>query len=196
MVVLALDLSTTSTGYAVFKGTKLVTHGLIKPKVKGISKMKYPQGVYNKIVNISQQVKDLVAEVEPDMIVIEEINRGVNRISQKSLDALHFFVMDYVKMVDEDLFNKLTYIDSDGAKGWRNILGLKLSAEDKEDNKLAREHNKINKMDQVPIITKKDLAQRFVNSKYKLDLDVQINKTDSDICDAIALGDAFINKKA
>jgi hypothetical protein len=138
-------------------------------------------------------LKDLIAEHSPDVIVIEEVNRGINRIAQKSLDALHFFVLDYLCLLSTDWLDKIVYVDSNGAKGWRGALGLRLSEEDKKFNKDIRNKNKKSKLKYAPIDWKV-LSQRFVNDKFKLKFDVVNNTSDADICDAIALGVAFLEK--
>lgn len=201
MITLCLDLSTNSTGWAIFEDGKLKEYGALKPKVKGISAMKYPEGAYNRIIDISDKVKDLVADKNPDKIVIEEVNRGINRIAQKSLDALHFFVLDRLLLVDPMVFKKLAYCDSNGKKGWRGKLDLKLDEQDKEWNRNAREFNKKNSADikkglkkSLDIIDWKDLSLRYVNKKFKLNLDKD-EAGHVDIADAIAMGASLFHKK-
>ena len=156
MTLLTLDLSTNSTGWATFnlKTKKLISYGVLKPKVKGISKMKYPESALYKILDLSTLIRDLIEQVKPTMVLIEEVNRGVNRISQKSLDALHFFVLDIIRCVNGKTLDIVQYTDSDGRSGWRKILKLKLSDEDKKHNATARKYNKKNKL-KKPIINKK-----------------------------------------
>lgn len=199
-ITLALDLSTTSTGFAVFEGKKLIDHGVIKPSYKGLYKLKYPEGAYRRIVSISEQVCTLIMGMNPDHIVIEEVNRGINRIAQKSLDALHFFVIDRIMSIDEEFMNKSSYMDSNGAKGWRGKLGIRLSKEDKEANKKARAYNKRHKKDikagvkeEKPIVDWKVLAQRYVNKKFKTKYNVIKVKSHADVVDAIALGWAYLS---
>jgi len=188
--LLALDLSTKSTGYAIFdlKTKKLLEYGNIKPKsFKGISKFKYPAAAYYRIVSIADQVNDLVLEVEPSEIIIEEINRGISRLGQKSLDALHFFVLDYLNVIDSKWLEKVKYKDSNGKTGWRGDLGLKLSKEDKEHNKKAKK-NKAKKVDW------KKLAERYVNAKFNTKFDVWKNTSDADVVDAICIGLSYFSK--
>lgn len=201
MKLLCLDLSTSCTGYALFEDGKLKRYGIIKPKVKGISSLKYPEGAYHRIIDVSDRVRDLVAEIGPDEILIEEINRGINRIGQKSLDALHFFVIDRLFVLDPLEVKKIKYKDSNGKKGWRGDLGLKLDNQDKLYNKEAREFNKKNKTaikngdkEELPIIDWKDLSIRYCNKTYKMDLKVD-NSGDADIADAVAMGSAFLKSK-
>ncbi len=189
--LLSLDLSTTCTGWAIHEGEKLVDYGRIKPKVKGVTKLKYPVQQLRKMQSLADQIEILILEKKPDLIVIEEVNRHKNRISGKTLDGLHWLVL--LKFSEEDL-EKVVYMDSDGSHGWRKVLNLQLTDADKQINK---EHKKLNKKiakgeTKLPIINKKHLACRMVNYVYKTTFDVDLNSTDSDVVDAIGLGLGYI----
>lgn len=197
-IVLALDMSTSSTGYALFdRETKtLIKSGRMKPKVAGIHKHKYPKAALFVILDMAKRIADLITETKPDWIVIEEVNRGINRIGQKSLDALHFFVLSHMyALADASIYlDRVSYIDSNGKKGWRGMLGLKLSDQDKQVNAEIRLHNrKKSTKKKAPLIDWKVLAQRYVNTKFKTSFNVWENPGDNDECDAIALGDAWCN---
>lgn len=193
--LLALDLSTTSTGYAVFNlETKgLVDYGLIVPKIPGIHKLRYPKAALLRIIDVSKKVADLVAEINPDQIVIEEVNRGVNRISQKSLDALHFLILYFLKLKDDFILDKVCYIDSNGKCGWRGVLDLKLTEMDKIRNGEARKAKKKSKLKPV-VVTWKHLASRYVKAAYDLDFDVDKEEGNADLVDAICLGTAYFKQ--
>lgn len=180
MKLLSLDLSTSNSGFAVFdvKKKKLIRSGQLRAKIKGISKMRYPENAFHKCLHISAQIGDLVAEEKPDIIVIEEVNRGINRIAQKSLDALHFFVLQ--ACFSEDLFPKLQYVDSNGAKGWRGQLGITIK---KKYPHLKGASAKWKKA-----------AEEFVNKKFKKNFDVENNKRDADEVDAICVGWSVCSK--
>lgn len=192
-VIISLDMSTTCTGWSTFKpdGT-LINYGIIKPQVKGLSKLTYPKKQLRICQNIADQIEKLVFDklTENGIIVIEEINRHKNRMSGKTLDALHAIVWD--RFGDHaGWLDSIRYIDSDGKTGWRTRLGkyMTLSDADKEHNKEARKLNKILKgKDKIPLVTKKTLACRFVNRVYNQKFDIIANKTDEDICDSIGLG--------
>jgi len=201
--LLALDLSTSVTGWAFFEEGVLVDHGIIVPKVKGVTKMGYPEKQLAKMRDISVKVFDLLVLKDPDHIVVEEVNRGISRIGQKSLDALHFIILDEIDKMNiySDFFSRLSYYDSNGKDGWRTHLKMRLSKEDKDYNKMAREYNKKNakkiKAGAAPrrdIVDWKNLAIRFVNENHKLDLDKR-EKGSGDIADAICLGTAFLRHK-
>ena len=198
--LLALDLSTKNTGFAVFDlDTELpIEYGGIKPEVKLISKMKYPEGAYHRMTSVANKINDLVLRVEPEVIIIEEVNRGINRIAQKSLDALHFFVLDYLHFLNPLWLPRVIWKDSNGRTGWRgaSALNLKQSDADKDYNKKARAFNKskkrkTQKLKKLPIIDWKVLAERYVRTKYGLDFDVVANPFDSDTCDALCVGSSY-----
>lgn len=62
MTILSLDISTTSTGYAVFKDQKLISYGVIAPAGKTLTR----------IEKIADEVNLLMLEHEPDIIYAEE----------------------------------------------------------------------------------------------------------------------------
>lgn len=192
-MLLSLDLSTTATGWALWelKHKALNRYGVFRPKVKGISKLSYPKAQLAKMRNMTLQIVELV-EATPQIkrIVIEEVNLGKNRISQKTLDGLHYILVDRLG----DKVDLVFYKDSDGPKGWRTNLDLKLSENDKKLNKMRRVQNKKHaKGDKkAHIINRKDLACRFVNKTYGLKLDASQKSTDGDLADAIGLGHAIL----
>ena len=62
MVILSLDISTKSTGYAIFQDDKLVTYGIIAPTGE----------VITRIEKIADAVNSLMLEYKPDIIYAEE----------------------------------------------------------------------------------------------------------------------------
>lgn len=199
--LLSLDLSTTCSGFAKLDmDTKaLITYGVLKPnfknpKRKGISQFMYPQIQLFKMRELAQQVIDLI-DPTVEKIVIEEINRGKNRLGQKVLDGFHFIVLD--RMKESDLF-KVQYFDSDGKDGWRSAKGLalQLSDLDKMINKERRTFNKKlgKETREMPVITQKTLACRFVNKQFGLHLDDDSDSSHADIADAIGLGWFYLTK--
>ena len=193
---MALDLSTASSGYSLWdipsKG--LLKYGVLKPNVprkKKGDQIVLLQKKLDRMKSIAAQIKVLIQAAKVDVIIIEEINRGKNRLGQKTLDGFHYIV----QMTIQDHLHKVGYIDSDSHSGWRTTLGLSLSPIDKKLNLVARKFNKkrIKGTKKMPIVNKKTLAQRYVNEQYNLDFNVDQRPTDSDICDAIGLGHAFLN---
>lgn len=198
--LLTLDLSTTCTGWAVFclKTKKLLDYGTIKPVKKGMSKLDYPTKQLRVMQNIAGQIMDLIYKqdgvFEPPlsknklhMILIEEVNLHKSRMTGKTLDGMHWILMN---MLDPNYIDRVRYRDSDGPNGWRTRLNLRLTENDK---KLNAERKKINKKKKkgtkdLVIINKKHLAARYVNSALKTNFDVDKNPNDNDIVDSIGLG--------
>lgn len=203
-LLLSLDLSTTCTGYALFDITtkELVAHGFIKPDFRnpikrGIITYTYPRAQIYKLRELVNQIMtdETLKLKEVKYIVIEEVNRGISRLPQKTLDGYHFMLLN---AMDDATLDKVRYVDSDGKCGWRSRgtgLSLQLSEQDKLLNK---ENKKINKKasrgHKVPIITQKHLACRLVNKKFNLNLDVDARAEDSDMADAIGLGLYYVTK--
>lgn len=194
-ILLALDLSTTCTGYAIFKinDKSLVTYGTLKPSTKGISKLTYPKQQLTKMIDLSLQIRSVIENYKPSKIVIEEIAGSKQRLGQKVLDGLHWILLMHV----QEYIEIISYYDVSGLDGWRTHLGLKLTDADKLANKEAKKLNKTlgRGVTKLPEYGPKDLACRHVNSKFGLGLDPQMNQFDADIGDAVSLGDAFLTFK-
>lgn len=195
MILLALDLSTKNSGWAFFVDDKLHSHGYVTHKIPGLHKMKYPEGALHKILDMAFQIRELVLFIKPDLIVIEEVNKGKNRISQKSLDALHFFVLEELRQHTDDIFNKIKYIDSDGRTGWRPTLAIKLNDLDKEYNKMVRKLYRGQKARlKKEVLGPKHLACRYVNKLLGFSFNHVKNEPDGDMADSICIGLGYIKK--
>lgn len=194
MILLSLDLSTTCTGWSVheIETAKLITYGTLKPNLKEVKDLEYPEQQLRKMMDLSIKINGLIKNYKPDFIVIEEIAGSRSRMTQKTLDGLHWIMclynIEYVKI--------MSFFDVSGLDGWRTLLGIKLSEQDKILNKEARKLNKTVKSDQqIHIIDMKDLACRYVNEKYGLSLDPVANQYDNDIGDSVAMASAWIKFK-
>lgn len=183
--LLTIDLSTSCTGWAFWIDGRLDSYGTIIPKVKGISKLVYPMSSLRRIISIAASLRKLTVEKNPDKIYIEEVNRGISRLTQKSLDAMHYFVL--LNLAIDGQYDKLRYIDSDGRTGWRTILGLRLTKEQRAANKKRSKNTKK--------LTKKHLACTYVNATLGTSFDVDANPKDADIVDAIGIGLAIFKAK-
>lgn len=197
-VLLSLDLSTTCTGWAKLDlDTKeLLEYGSMYPEIKnpvkkGVPTYEYPEWQVLKLRALSDQVLKLIDE-DVEQIVIEEINRGKNRLGQKVLDGFHFVLLE--RMASERV-KTVFLIDSDGKIGWRSQNGLKLqlSTFDKETNKKNKKLNKklAKGLKKLPVVTQKTLAVRYVNKRYELTL---TEEDDSDAADAIGLGTFVVDR--
>lgn len=197
--LLALDLSTTCTGWAVFdiETRKLIRYGSIKPSTRyndiHVTKYKYPQQQLLKMINLSEQIRELIHLNQPTKIVIEEIAGSKQRLGQKVLDGLHWIVL----YLNQEIIPIVSFYDVSGLSGWRTDLKLRLNEADKINNK---ENKKTNKklgkgVSKLPIVDWKTLACRHVNSKYGLNLNPEVNQSDSDVGDAISIGDAYLSHR-
>lgn len=176
MRLLALDLSTSSTGIATFQDGKLTEYYCNSfSDLKKSQKTGYPHDSLARIRRMVGATLDIIEAQRPDVIYIEEINRGCNRIAQKTLDGLHYVLLNAMK--PEDVV-KVKFMDSDGATGWRSPAGLNL--------RLTPEQSKANKkLKGSKKITKKDLALAFVESHFGIGL---AGPGSEDIADAICMG--------
>ena len=196
--LLSLDMSTTCTGWSEFDYEEgvLSTWGIVKPKVKGITKMKYPEAPLMRIKSVTEKIMDLIdySPHLPGIILIEEISGSKNRMGQKTLDGLHWHVLNALN--DRELLDRVRYYDVTGADGWRTHLRLKLSPEDKVHNKQAKEVNKslAKGIPKIPEVNVKTLSCRFANKHYGLDLDHNVRKEDADLADSICMAHAFMHE--
>lgn len=190
MTILALDLST-ETGWAVFDNKrKLVKYGTLKHKVEGKESPyntvaeSYPYNYTHAAKMIALLIDMIVSVYQPSVVVIEETNRGKSRLSQKLLEYIHY-------AVSEELLNRMplqiVYMDT---SRWRHIVGMCLTKEDKENNKLVKAGKK-KEMKLKGKITKKHLSVRMVRELYNID----VKLCDNNACDAILLGHAYLRNK-
>jgi Holliday junction resolvasome RuvABC endonuclease subunit len=184
MRVLGLDLST-KTGYAVVDSSD----GLIAyDKLEYSTDESFPLEEY-RYIHISQRiasgVRDVLGKYPTDAIVIEQVNLGRNRHSQKFLDFIHYAVLQMLR--DVDYKGIVAYADT---SAWRKELGIRLSKEQRIHNKMLNaskrrgDNQKSGTKKGDGKVTWKHLSVGFVNSKFGLDLKLVQN----DIADAICLG--------
>jgi hypothetical protein len=200
-VCLAFDIST-KTGYSVFhqnKATQEITlknYALERLQKDLKNYGEYPWNYLYAARDLSANLAKIVAEVNPDVIVIEETNKGRNRYSQKILEFLHnSLLISLDKYRKDTLTPAVFYLNS---SEWRGRLGLKLSKEDKVNNKILKNAKDFSeasktKLDKSKLgvrgkIGKKHIAIRWVNATYDLNLKMK----DNDIADSIGVGTAFL----
>lgn len=195
--VLSLDLSTTSTGWAFFKKDteELLDYGLIKPSNKGLAKLRYPEKQLRKMNDLSEKIVNLIVNLKPSLIVIEEIAGSKQRLGQKTLDGFHYILVSHFDGVYN--FDNVHYFDVTGGDGWRSTyLQLRLDDADKLANKEAKKLNKtLSGKQKLPVIGPKHLACRYANRIFGTDLNVDLRGSDADKADAICMGHAFIKYK-
>lgn len=193
--ILALDLSTSCIGWSTLdQNCNLLTYGCIEPDKKGLTKLEYPFKALEVMERLATEVYTLVLMQKPDLIVIEEITGSgiASRLAQKTLDGFHYIIAQKLKA----FASKIKYIDVSGTDGWRTYLSIRLSAQDKINNK---ENKALNKkigrgQKKLNIINWKNLSCRWVNDKFNLNLDPDMEESHGDIADSICLGYAFIKE--
>lgn len=118
-VIIALDESTVSTGYAVFKNNNLIECGAIVQKSKN---------VLERVDNIMKEINNLISKYQPNDMVIENIQITMSAPTAKALMGLQFMIemLSYQKNI------KCTSIRT---THWRKVLGLSNSSKVKKEDK-------------------------------------------------------------
>jgi len=186
MRILALDAST-KTGWALFVDGKLVESGALPPvSVNDFNVNRdphlspyYPLNVVHAAETMANKIERLLEVYGPlDAVVVENTNKGKNRHTQRILEFIHFCMLKLF----QNRTQKMAYMDT---SEWRSLVGLWMTKDDKKNNRDVSTGKKRGK------ITKKHLAVRTVNERYKMNLKLK----DNDQADAILLGEAYITKR-
>ena len=85
MIVLALDQSTKHTGYSLFDGDMLVRSGVLD-----VGK-ELP--IYERMNRMRRMITDLIRQLNPDMLVFEQVQYQSNQKVYSQLSQLQGFVM-------------------------------------------------------------------------------------------------------
>ena len=119
-ILIALDESTTCTGYAVFSDGKLIKHGLFSLKNKD---------VLERVSYIMEEIEKLIKTYKPNNMIIEDVQITMNAATAKSLLGLQFMIEVYAHRQNIPCETYRT-------TKWRKILGLSNSrALDRKDKK-------------------------------------------------------------
>ena len=123
-------------GYSVFEDDHLLKYGLLEVEIEDFNVNKNPDqsSLYPfNIVKAADQMATMIFQIydwhRPDELIIENTVRGRNRHTQRLLEFIHKAILD------ECIIRKIKPVYLDPSK-WRFILDMKLSKEDKENNKL------------------------------------------------------------
>lgn len=214
MKLLALDLST-STGWSVFDGTKVLSYGTLekvttreyKQEIRSFKDYpdSYPMNLMESAAKVAKMCGELYDEYQPDIVVIEEINKGRARISQKLLGFIQMAVADILLSKGATL----KFLTSDC---WRNITKCRSSKEEKNFNaKISRIKKKrkkeLEKKVKAGEITKEEAAKKaklpakidgkvvgrkgtkdYALRRVKEIFDIDMKKKENDAADALLLG--------
>lgn len=107
-ILIALDESTTCTGYAVFGDGELIEHGNFSFKSKD---------VLERVSLIMEEIEELIKTYKPDNMVIEDVQITMNAATAKSLLGLQFMIEVYAHR------NNIS-CETYRTTKWRKILGL------------------------------------------------------------------------
>lgn len=107
-ILIALDESTTCTGYAVFDDGELIEHGIFSFKNKD---------VLERVSLIMEEIEKLIKTYKPDNMVIEDVQITMNAATAKSLLGLQFMIEVYAHR------NNIS-CETYRTTKWRKILGL------------------------------------------------------------------------
>lgn len=203
MNVLALDLST-KTGWAVLSGElsdtilpRIVSSGVVKNDRTVLEYCEYPWCYLAAAEDMARKVSVIMGMVVPDIVVIEEINLGRNRYTQKELDFIHCCVLKEIEALNRRISShiKVVYISS---SAWRSALKMEMSREQKKNNaklskakrQAAASGERLNKkrLGIAGKITKKHVAINWVNEVFG----TKFKMKDNDEVDAISLGAAYL----
>jgi hypothetical protein len=177
MKVLSLDVSS-KTGYALFENGHYISSGSLEKIAledfnvnKDPDKSpKYPWNIIDAAESMAQSILALYSDHKPDVIVIENTVKGRNRHVQRYLEFLHSAILRILRPLNKPI----VYIDP---SAWRSLVGLKLSLDQKKNNKEVSAGKKRGK------IGKKHLSVELCNKLYNL----QLKLKDNDQCDSILL---------
>ena len=107
-ILIALDESTTSTGYAVFRNSTLIEHGIFSSKSKN---------VLERVSYIMEEIEKLIKRYKPNDMIIEDVQITMNAATAKSLLGLQFMIEIYAHR------NNIS-CETYRTTKWRKILGL------------------------------------------------------------------------
>ncbi len=195
--ILALDLSTSRTGLALFgredPDHKLVEYSAVEHDDVIASYGAYPFSFITALSLMADRVAARIEELRPDIIVIEETNSSKARYTQKALEMLHCLVLQHLQRLGYTS-ETVKYI-STGV--WRRATGIELTKEQKKQNarlSVAKRRAALRgeKLDKVALgitgkVSKKHVAVITVNNRFGLAL----KQKDNDIAEAICLGLAY-----
>lgn len=177
--VLSLDIST-KTGYSlgiISNGEfQLVVYGQV-PKIECPDE-NYPGSYVKWAYKCWDAIEKLIEEHQPDVLIIEEVTKSRNAMSQKILDFVHFLVARFIRETGIKNFYFMTGT-------WRKETDTRLNDEEKKRNKEVKKYKKEHgtklaydiKGRRVGAINKKHVAIRRVNELFGIKLKMKDNDT-------------------
>jgi Holliday junction resolvasome RuvABC endonuclease subunit len=178
-------------------GTKpqLVFHGTIDIDKSLHEFGKYPDCYRKAARHMAALIHFNVTNIDKfEVIVIEEINLGRNRYTQKLLENIHTAMLDQIESFWPHA--KVVYLDS---SEWRHNLGLKMTKEQKKLNAKLSKAKKLAAQTNIKLDKKKLGIKGKVNAKHlavahaNTIFGLQLKMKQNDAADAICIGLAFFN---
>ena len=199
--VLSLDLSS-KTGYALLissdQGMSLEAYGQME-QIHCPEDEPYPGSYVTWAYQCFEKVEELIEWLKPDVLVIEEITKSKNAMSQKFLDFLHFVVC---KFIQETGIKNVWFQTGQ----WRSEISSYMNDSEKKHNKKVKaykdayfkKHGKettvaydIDTGKRIGKIGKKHVTIRLINEVFKDQLKKKLIRKDEDTADGIALVFAY-----
>lgn len=114
-ILLAIDASTKSTGYAIFKDKELIGHGVITASSPNL---------FKRLKRMSSVLEELVKKYNPDKVYLEEVLPDDVRHNQTVYKAL-VYLQGYIRgMLDNYKLDAELIV----ASSWRKKCGIKTGA--------------------------------------------------------------------
>ncbi len=204
--ILSLDIST-KTGYAVLvTGINgeciLEAYGQVD-KIPCPAKEPYPGSYVTWAYKCYEKIEELIEKFTPDVLVIEEVTKSKNAMSQKILDFCHFLTARFI----QETGIKNVYLQTGD---WRSEVGSYMNATEKAHNKKVREYKKkvlkdtgkkttvaydINTGKRIGMIGKKHVTIRLINDTFKDQLKKPLKRKDEDTADGIAIAYCYFLRR-
>jgi Holliday junction resolvasome RuvABC endonuclease subunit len=156
----------------------------------------YPGSYVTWAYKCFEKVEELIEWLRPDILVIEEITKSKNAMSQKFLDFVHFLVCRFIQ---ETGIRNIWFQTGD----WRKEIGSYMNETEKKRNKEVKKYKKDHKSKlaydingkRIGMIGKKHVTIRLINEVFKDQLKVQLKRKDEDTADGISLAFAYHKRR-
>jgi Holliday junction resolvasome RuvABC endonuclease subunit len=196
--VLSLDLSS-KTGYALLvssdQGMVLEAYGQVD-KIPCPEDEPYPGSYVSWAYKCFEKVEELIEWLKPDVLVVEEITKSKNAMSQKFLDFVHFLVCRFIQ---ETGIKNVWFQTGE----WRKEIGSYMNEAERKRNKEVKKYKKEHKSKlaydikgkRIGMIGKKHVTIRLINEVFKGQLKEPLIRKQEDTADGISLAFAYHKRR-
>lgn len=112
--ILCFDQATRITGYSIFENNKLITYGTLKSNLN-------EKNYIERLKKMSDNIINLIENIKPDYVVIEDVQYQNNQLTYKQLSQLQGVIMAYLFKINIGF----TIIEPSAWKAFCNIKGKK-----------------------------------------------------------------------